>query len=79
MASGNAGQGTLLPGHAPRSDVEGWSTVPISPGAPTPHALAVNAGGAGRLKGGSGRAYSGIFLCPAKLPHLAKHMRSFPA
>lgn len=51
MASGNAGQGTLLPGHAPRSDVEGWSTVPISPGAPTPHALAVNAGDAPHERG----------------------------
>lgn len=47
MASGNGGQGTLLPGHTPRSDIEGWSTVPISPGAPTPHAFAVHAPGGG--------------------------------
>lgn len=74
MASGNGGQGTLLPGHAPRSDIEGWSTVPISPGAPTPHAFAVHAPGAGVCSEASGQVYSRIFLCPPKLPTSAKDM-----
>lgn len=43
MASENAQGSTLLPSHGPRSDIEGWSTVPISPGAPTPHVFAVHA------------------------------------